>query len=258
MLVAGFCLLCFSAFIEKSKPLTIWRNKRDAIQLLLFSITGMLAVQYTYFAAIKNSNAATATVLQCSGPIVIALYLAAKYRRLPARIELLAIALAVSGTFLLVTHGNLNSLAISGTALFFGLASAVTLAVYTLQPIALLSKYNASVVIGWGMLCGGLAFSLVRAPWNVQGYWDWQTWMGTGFVVIFGTLIAFYAYMTAVKLIGGQKSSLLASAEPLSATILAVLWLQTSFELVDCIGSICIVSTVFLLSYGGKKQVSGA
>ena len=248
MLSTGIMLLLFARLGQKADLTSIWRNKKDAVQLALFSITGMLAVQYTYFAAIKHSNAATATVLQYAGPVIIAVYLAFKYKRIPRPIEFLAIALAVLGTFLLVTHGDIQTLSISGLAFFFGIASAFALAVYTLQPIPLLTKYKSSLVIGWGMFVGGLVFCLVRAPWEVEGIWDLQAYLSTAFIIVFGTLIPFYAYLTAVKIIGGQKTSLLASAEPLSATILAVVWLNVSFSAMDWLGSLCIISTIFLLS----------
>lgn len=245
MLISGAILL-FISIVGKNKDLwNIWKNRRDAIQLLLFSITGMLAVQYTYFAA-------TATVLQYAGPVMIAIYLAITNRRLPKPIEYLAIALAVIGAFLLVTHGDINNLIISRLALFLGLASAVALAIYTLQPIRLLNKYSSIAVIGWGMFLGGLAFSFVKSPWVIEGTWDIYTYNYVGFIVILGTLIPFYAYLRAVKLIGGQKASLLASAEPLSATVMAVLWLNVPFTLIDWVGSICIISTVFLLSFKRK------
>ena len=248
MLSTGSLLLLFGIFGQRTDIFFIWKNKKDAVQLALFSITGMLAVQYTYFAAIKHSNAATATVLQYAGPVIIAVYLAFKYKRIPRPIEFLAIALAVLGTFLLVTHGDIQTLSISGLAFFFGIASAFALAVYTLQPIPLLTKYKSSLVIGWGMFVGGLVFCLVRAPWEVEGIWDLQAYLSTAFIIVFGTLIPFYAYLTAVKIIGGQKTSLLASAEPLSATILAVAWLNVSFSAMDWLGSLCIISTIFLLS----------
>lgn len=254
MLVAGFGLLIFTGLGKPAKLLSVWKDKKDTLQLLIFSITGMLAVQYTYFAAIKYSNAATATVLQSSGPILIAAYLALKNRRVPTKLETLAILLAVAGTFTLVTHGNLHSLNISGIALFFGIATAVTLAIYTLQPIELLTKYDSSVIMGWGMLIGGIAFSFIHAPWKAEGVWDLQTYAYTGFVVIFGTLIAFNSYMKAVTLIGGQKASLLASAEPLAAAALSVFWLNTRFIAIDWIGSLCILATVFVLSY--QKRIA--
>lgn len=252
MLVSGFILLFIGVLGKNTDLWAIWKNKKNATQLLLFSITGMLAVQYTYFAAIKHSNAATATVLQYAGPVLIAIYLAVKTRRLPKPIEYLAIALAIVGAFLLVTHGDINNLAISKLALFLGLASAVALAIYTLQPIPLLNKFSSMAVIGWAMFLGGLGFSFIKAPWVIEGTWDIYTYYYVSFIIIFGTLIPFYAYLTAVKLIGGQKSSLLASAEPLSATVMAVLWLNVPFTLIDWIGSVCIVSTVFLLSLKSK------
>lgn len=248
MLVAGIILLLLSVGKHRKALFTIWKDKRNALRLVIFGVTGMLAVQYTYFITIKHSNAATATVLQYIGPVLIAVYLALKNKRWPRLLEVLAIALAVLGTFLLVTHGNLGSLSISKTAFWVGIASAFALAIYTLQPVKLLAHYSSTVVVGWGMLVGGLAFSLVKAPWQVAGVWDSYSYIATAFIVIFGTLIAFYTYLTAVKLIGGQKSSLLASAEPLSAAVLSIVWLKVPFHLMDWIGSICIISTIFILS----------
>lgn len=254
MLFSGFLLLIYAASQKENKIFEVWTHKKDSVRLLLFSITGMLMVQYTYFAAIKHSNAATATVLQYAGPVLIAIYLAFKNKKIPRFVDFIAISFAVLGTFLLVTHGKLDSLNISTTALFLGLASAVALAIYTLQPIPLLLKYNSATVIGWGMLIGGLAFSFVKAPWSIEGIWDNKTYMYTAFILIFGTLIPFYLYLTAVQIIGGQKSSLLASAEPLSATIIAILWLNVPFGTIDWIGSLLIISTIFLLSYEKKAK----
>ncbi|HLT07651.1 MAG TPA: EamA family transporter [Cyclobacteriaceae bacterium] len=248
MVSAGLLLLLFSRFVQQADIVSIWKNAKDAVQLAVFSITGMLAVQYTYFAAIKHSNAATATVLQYAGPVIIAIYLAFKYRRMPSFLDFVAIALAVVGTFLLVTHGDITALSISAPAFFFGIASAFALAIYTLQPIPLLKKYKSTLVIGWSMFVGGMGFLIVSLPFEVEGVWDLQTYLSTAFIIVFGTLIPFYAYLTAVKIIGGQKTSLLASAEPLSATVLAVLWLGVAFTGMDWLGTLCIVSTIFLLS----------
>jgi len=252
MLISGTILLLYAYATNKRQTMSIWKHKRNALQLVIFGISGMVAVQYTYFAAIKHSNAATATILQFAGPVLIAIYLALKHKKLPNALELLAIMLAVLGTFLLVTHGDIGKLSISKMAFFMGIASAFALAIYTLQPVKLLSKYDSTIVVGWGMLIGGVAFSFIHAPWKVEGIWDGYSLVSAAFIVIFGTLIAFYTYLTAVKLIGGQKSSLLASAEPLSAAVLSVLWLNVPFHVIDWIGSLCIISTVFILSRTGK------
>lgn len=254
MLISGSILLVYLFIKNPSEALSVWKNKKDTLRLLIFSITGMLAVQYTYFATIKLSNAATATVLQYAGPVLIAVYVSLKRKKIPQPLEILAILFAVLGTFLLVTHANLSTLAISPEALIMGIASAFALAMYTLQPVSLLEKYSSTAIVGWAMVLGGFACSFVKAPWNIEGNWDFSTYTSVAFIIIFGTLIAFYAYLTAVKMIGGQKSSLLATAEPLSATLIAVLWLQIPFTTMDYIGSACIISTIFILSAGKEKK----
>lgn len=248
MLVSGIALVTISAARKNADTFAPWKDKRDAIRLLSFGILGMLTVQYTYFAAIKHSNAATATILQFTSPIMIAVYLAVKFKKPLRPLNLVAIAVAMLGTFLLVTHGKPGELAISGTALAWGIASAASLAMYTIQPGSLLKRYHETTIIGWGLLIGGLGISLVRAPWETDGIWDAHTYAYTAFVVLFGTLIPFYAYLTGVKLIGGQKASLLTSAEPLSAAVLSVGWLGVPFLLMDYIGAGLIISTVFLLA----------
>ena len=251
--ISGILLLLYAALIQKQDLWQIWKQKRDIVALITFSILGMVAIQYTYFAAIQYSNAGTATVLQYAGPVMIAIFLAIKNKKWPNKPTTLAILLATIGTILLVTHGDFQKLVISRPALLFGLASAVSLAIYTLQPIRLLTQHKSTVVIGWAMLLGGLLFSFIKAPWQASGIWDIYTVLSTIFIILFGTLISFTLYLSSVKLIGGQMTSLLASAEPLSATLIAVWWLHTPFTLIDWIGSICIISTVFFLSLSVRQ-----
>lgn len=254
LLLAGLILLIFASLIEKKNIFDIWKNKNEILSLLLFSLLGMLAVQYTYFAAINSSNAATATILQYLAPVMITCYLAIRFKKVPSYKELLAVGLALVGTFLLVTHGNINELSISGWALFWGLSSAFALAFYTLQPQNLLKKWGSTMIVGWGMLIGGICFSFINPPWDFRGHWSISSYFAVIFIVIFGTLIAFYCYLESLKYINASETSLLASAEPLSAAILSVVWLQVDFGVVDWIGSLCIICTIMILSISKNKD----
>jgi drug/metabolite transporter (DMT)-like permease len=253
-LCAGTILLLASAIWQPKTTFAVWKNKKDALQMLVFGLFGMMLVQYTYFAAIKHSNAATATVLQFSSPVLLALYYAIRYRRPLHWASGLAILAASIGTFLLVTHGDPSTLRISGLAFFFGIASAITLAFYTLQPMALLKKYSSLSIIGWAMIIAGLAISCFHSPWQIQGQWDDKTFYYTLFIIIFGTLIPFYLYLNAVKYIGAEKSVLLTSAEPLCAAVLSVWWLDVTFVWIDWLGALLIISTVFILAMDKKDK----
>lgn len=197
LLLSGVLLLAFSYRRDKNHIWKVWQNRRDGLSLTLFSILGMLPLQYSFLAGIQHGNAATATVLQFLGPAIITCYLAIRSKRLPTLKEVSGVSLAILGTFFLVTHGNIHSLSISGWALFWGLSSALALAFYTLQPYRLLLKWGSDIVVGWGMLVGGLALSFIHPPWQIEGQWSFPTYAGVLFIIIFGTLVAFYCYLEA-------------------------------------------------------------
>ncbi|MDN3954488.1 DMT family transporter [Sporolactobacillus laevolacticus] len=248
MLVSGILLLGLCYKKERSRIWGIWADKSGRISIILFGLIGMLGVQYTYFAAIDHSNAATATVLQSLGPVIITCYLAVNLKRLPNFMEIAAVGLAVLGTFFLVTHGNIHRLSVSGLTLFWGLSSAFAAAFYTLQPRKLLRKWGSVVIVGWGMLIGGVGLSFVHPPWIISGEFSLYSIASIAFIIIFGTLVAFFCYLESLNYLSASETSILATAEPLSAAILSVLWLRVSFGFFDYLGALFVISTIFILA----------
>lgn len=246
LLVAGLLIVSVSLVKRDENVWKIWPS--HWLSLLCFGIVGLLAVQYTYFAAIEASNAATATLLQYLAPAMIVIFIALKLKSLPTRPQFVAIVLALLGTFLLVTHGNFKELSITGWALFWGIASAFALAFYTLQPIQLLKKYGSFVVVGWGMIIGGIGMSFIHPPWKVEGNISTASIVAISFVIIFGTLLAFVCYLESLKYLKATETSLLACAEPLSAAFLAVIWLKVPFGVSEWAGAFCIIATIVILS----------
>ena len=72
-------------------------------------------------------------------------------------------------------------------------------------------------------------------------------WLAVAAIVVLGSVVSFSLIMQSIVDIGPSKSSMLASSEPLSATVFSVLWLGTSFSGTDLIGFAAIISTIFLL-----------
>lgn len=227
--------------------------KKDALGILVFGVFGMSMCQFTYFSAIGASNAGTATVLQYTGPVLILIYLSLRNKRLPRPNEILAITLAVVGTFLLATHGNPKNMVLSKEALFWGLLSAIALAVYTVQPGKLLETYGSAIVTAWGMLIGGVLLALVFRPWSIPEKVDGEAITGMIAVIVIGTVIAFSLYMEGIRCVGPKKGSLFASIEPVSATVFSVVWMKVSFGGMDLLGFACILSTIFLLAMDKKE-----
>lgn len=254
LLVSGLILLLYAFIKNKQNIWEIWKSKHDSLSLIFFSIIGMLGVQYAYFAAIKYGNAATATILQYLSPVIITCYLAIRTKKNPNLQETIAIALAMLGTFFIITKGNIHSLSISKLAFFWGISSAFAAAFYTLQPRSLLTKWGSTLVVGWGMLVGGIAFSFIHEPWNFTGQWSLTSIFAVIFVVLFGTLIAFYCYLESLKYIQPTEASVLSSVEPLSAAFLSAFWLHVPWGIPECLGTVCIIVTIIILSREKHKK----
>lgn len=158
------------------------------------------------------------------------------------------------GTFFIVTKGNIHSISISKLALFWGISSAFAAAFYTLQPRFLLAKFSSTVVVGWGMLIGGIAFSFIHHPWNFTGQWSISSIIAVIFVLLFGTLIAFHCYLESLKYIQPTEASILSSVEPLSAAFLSVLWLHVPLGIPEWLGTFCIIFNVLILSRAKNQK----
>ena len=247
LFAAGLLILVLQ-LIRKEKIFDIWKEKRDAAETLLFALFGMMLCQYSYFTTIQYSNAGTATVLQYTGPAMILVYLCVKAKRWPKAYEIAALIFSCGGVFVLATHGDLSSLALPPEALFWGIVAAVTLVVYNLQPIRIIAKFSTLTVMGWGMTIGGIVLTAIMRPWKVIAVWDGETAAALSFIVLFGTIAAFYCYLTGVRLVGAANASLLACIEPIAATIVAAAWLKVRFTPIDLVGFALTITAVVIIS----------
>lgn len=252
--LAGFLILVLLALRDGGKVLKVWREKEGRRDILIFSVFGMMLCQYSYFTTIQYSNAGIATVLQYTGPALILVYLCLREKKRPKIYELAALCCSMFGTFILATHGNVSELAIPVRALLWGLLSAVTVAIYTLQPARLMKRYSTLLTLGWGMLLGGLVLTLLLRPWNIHPVIDLQTVSAMTFIILFGTICAFYFYLTGVKLVGASSASMLACIEPVAATVISVVWLKVRFQPVDLMGFVFVLSAVLIISWNQKRE----
>ena len=99
--------------------------------------------------------------------------------------------------------------------------------------------------------------SAFTRPWHVAGHWDLEAVGALAVVIVVGTVLSFSFYMEGVRMIGAAKASLLASVEPVTATVASALIMHVVFAGIDVAGILCILAAVLLLSLPGteKRQV---
>ena len=246
MLLSGILLLMLALQREHMRVFKIWKERKDVAWLIAFGLAGLLLCQYTFLAAIKYSNSATATVLQSLNVVLMAIVMSVWNKKRMSKIQIAAIILAISGTYLIATKGNPTSMDISAKGLIFGILAAVGVVIYTLLSRPIIASWGNLTITGWGMLIGGMVLFVVTRAWIFPTNLDFPAWIIIAVIVIIGTAVGFSVFLESVKYIGPVKSTLLGCLEPASATILSALVLGTRFTVVELIGFVLVVGTVFL------------
>ncbi|WP_241691925.1 DMT family transporter [Apilactobacillus kunkeei] len=221
--------------------------------MIAFALLGMLPFQLTYFVEIRYGNVPTASVLQFFWPHFIMGYVTVFNHKLPNFAEIVSVILALTGTFLLVTNGHIDSLALSIAAIAWGIGAGVSQAYYTLIPAKLLSVFDDKLIVGWGMLLGSLplsGFVLSASAPKVSMI----TIVSIFFIIVFATMLAYLLYLMSTKYISPSVTGMLSAFEPLTATVLSVAFLRTHLAPVQLVGGLFIIVTVFVQTIFNRKD----
>lgn len=255
LLIAGILVL-LSLRLMKKPVWRVWKDRAWRIRLIIFGIFGMLAVQYTFVAAIDASNATVATLMQFIGPVYIILFVSWTVRKFPPLYQVVGMLGTFAGLFLLLTGGQFGQLAISGEALFWGLAVGLAFAFYTVYPARLMAEWGVLLVVGWGMVIGGVVLGGVSGVW-ASDEWHFLTeptviWMSLAIIVV-GTL-AFVLFLSSMKYITAVETSILSSVEPLTAMVVSFFWFSQVFGSLQYVGMLIMLLFITWLTIAGEKQ----
>ena len=199
LIIAGLLLVLLSYIKSKEQFLAFLKDKSSLFSLFLFSLFGLFLNQLAYLTAIHETNAGTATVLQYVCPVGILAYTSIKDKVAPTIAEILSMILAIGGTFLIATHGQLDQLSMTPAGLFWGLFSALTYALYIILPIKLIQKWGSILVIGVGMTISGFVAVPFTGIIGASLPMSFDIFLAFAGIILIGTVFAYTAFLKGGK-----------------------------------------------------------
>ncbi|MCE5129913.1 DMT family transporter [Staphylococcus saprophyticus] len=256
LLISGLLLLTiFKILNPRQSIFIVFRNVTNTIQLLIFSTLGMLLVQYAYMASINYGNAAIATLLQYIAPVYIILWFIIRKKETFKLFDVIAILLTLTGTFLLLTNGSLDSLMVSSSSMIWGIISGLSLAFYTIYASNLLSKFPAILVVGWAMLISGILMNFKAPIWQfTMSQIDISVILYLAFGIILGTAMAFFFFIKSLNYLSAKETTLFGTIEPVMAIVASALWLKVVFLPFQLLGIVLIIILILALSLKKDKE----
>lgn len=255
LIAAGLFLLLFLK-LKGVRITAIFHNKTWIRPLLIFSILGMLGVQFSFVAAIEASNAVVATLMQFLAPVYVILFVSITHKKIPPSYQIIGMAGTLAGLFLLLTNGRPDQLIISGQAFFWGVLVGLAFTFYTLYPARLMQEWGVLLVVGWSMLFGGIFLGLVN-PIFLSEEWPVLTQLpviGAIFSIIVIGTAAFVLFLSSMRYITAVETSILSSMEPLTAMVISMLWFGQVLSPVQLAGALGMLVFVTWLSLAGSPK----
>jgi drug/metabolite transporter (DMT)-like permease len=117
------------------------------------------------------------------------------------------------------------------------------------------AHFNPYFSIGLQMMVSGLALTIVSQ--TVTGAMPltsipWQSWLAIGYLVVFGSVISFIAYLFALQNLSTEQASLYAYVNPLVAVLLGWLIFSESLTPYIAIGGLVALLGVYLVNKAYK------
>jgi drug/metabolite transporter (DMT)-like permease len=121
------------------------------------------------------------------------------------------------------------------------------------------ARFNPYFSIGLQMVVSGIALtgiSYTAKETIPLTSIPWQSWAAIGYLVVFGSVISFIAYLFALQNLSTEQASLYAYVNPMVAVLLGWLIFSESLTLFIAIGGLVTLLGVYLVNKAYKVEVS--
>ncbi|MBM2849345.1 MAG: EamA family transporter [Anaerolineales bacterium] len=230
--------------------------KREWRAVLIMG-AAMAGYNGSFFAALARTSVTAGTLLAlCTAPLFVALLARIFLHEPLTRPVLLALGAGLSGTALLVGGQGGRDLLRLDYALgnLLALAAGLSYAVYALvgraksrgapaASLAALSFTTAAILLTPFALANGL-----RLPTNSPA------WLAVLYLGLIPTALAYALYLSGLRSVPATMASIGTLIEPLTASLLAALFLGERLTPSGLLGAGLLLSSLAILSFGNRRQ----
>ncbi|MDQ3706988.1 MAG: DMT family transporter [Chloroflexota bacterium] len=232
-------------------------RRADLPMFLAFGLLGVTAFYPLYIYSVLLVGVAVAVVLLYTAPIIVAVLAWRFLGESFDRRKLAALLLTFLGVLLMSRAYDPALLGVNALGVLCGLGSAFAYALYSiLGKVSLNRGYGVATtsfyIYSIGVL-GLLALAFVTGPNQllVTGD-DLGAWGLLLILALVQTLGAVAAYVTGLRYLEAGIASILATFEPVVATMLAFFVLHEAIDWPQMLGGLLVIAAVFLLQWRGS------
>jgi drug/metabolite transporter (DMT)-like permease len=255
------------AVLAVASPRRLRVSRRELPFLAAFGVVGVALTQFLYYVAIGRLPVGIALVFEMTAPVFIALYVWL-VRRDKVRSRLwLALLLSLSGLVLVAQvwqgGGSLDPLGVAAA-----LTAALCLAGYylmgergtvTRDPVALTCWSFVAAAVFWAVAAPWWRFDPAvlgeRVPVALGGL-AFPLWVLVAWIVVLGAIMPFWLSIAALPHLSPTTAGLVATIEPVFASIVAWLWVEQVLTGWQVAGGVVVLTGIALAQTARRATAS--
>lgn len=228
------------------KHLRIKRN--DWPGLILLALPGLALVNASYYNAIRLIPVAVAVFIQFTAPVFIFLYGLLRKRESMTAIKVMALALCMAGTFLMVEIQQHSGAPIPAAGVWSAIISMLSYAFYIIHSHNLGKKHSPWTINAFGYGIASLFWLLVVNCFDAVRQLNSLHLWGAAFGFAFcSTLIPFSLFLIGLRRVSPTGASIVSTSETVAASLFAFLFLGETISGLQIAGAALILAAVFIL-----------
>jgi drug/metabolite transporter, DME family len=223
----------------------------------LFIGSGIFSIvffNWCYFTTINHMNLSLAVILLYTAPAIVVVFSRILFKEKLTSKKLIAVIGTLLGCIFITGIGSNSTGDITFLGLITGLGSGLGYALYSIFGKIALRKYQTFTINIYTFLCATLFLLPITTLWNKLNlllqvetlFWA----LGLG---LLPTVIAYFLYTKGLEKIESSKAAIIATVEPIVATVLSVFLYNEGMSILQMIGTGMIFSSVIIVNITRKN-----
>ncbi len=229
---------------------------RDIWCFIGSGLCSIILFNYSYFKCINLSSLSVAAVLLYTAPAIVMIFSAVIFKEKITVPKISALLLAMLGCTLV--SGVLGSGGtVSKEGIIFGILSGLGYGLYSIFSRAALDRgYNSLTIIFYTFFIA-LIFLIPTTDWRIMADVMFKTKEDCLYYILFSvisTVLPYIFYTYGMARLTPSKASIIASVEPVSATVIGFIFFNERPSLNAFIAIGCILFSIILLAVNGSDK----
>lgn len=251
--------LLLMAIVSYKKQWPTKISSKDWLLFIVLGLTGIFLYNIAFFIAAKYSPIIKNSLFIGANPVFIVILSGIFLKEAITKNQYIGLLLAVIGVTYIVTNGQfelLLQLRFEWIDLVL-MVAVLSWAIYTVVGKVVLQKYSPLIATTYACVIGSVMlfpFMLWESQWNDFIQASAVTWFWIVEMAVIVSVVSFIMYYNGVQKVGAAKASIFINFMPLSAVVMAALFMGEQLTIYHLIGALFIFGGVYLSTIKNKLK----